>query len=189
MKKLTPNQIKFKNNVLKGMKPQKAYEKVYKARGKVAYSAAQRLLKNVDIKAEIQQSQQRATQKAELTEERILKEEMCLAFVDPANVFCLQMGTLLHPKDYPEELRRAISGIDVIDSYAKGGDKITKYKIRFWDKGRSLERLAKIKGMLSDTVNHKLDGESLDAILTGLPESFARAVRASLGKQVSKKRN
>jgi hypothetical protein len=43
----------------------------------------------------------------------------------------------------PEDVQRAISGLEIIQE-ANGQ---VKYKYKFWDKGRSLERLEKYLGM------------------------------------------
>ena len=83
-KKLTDLQRKFINNLLEGMNQQEAYEQAgYKARGAAARVNASRLLANVSIQKSLEQGRQKASNKAEISQARILKEEARLAFLDP----------------------------------------------------------------------------------------------------------
>jgi phage terminase small subunit len=180
---LSPLQERFKNNVLKGMDGKTAYIKAgYKARGAVAEAAASRLLRNVKIKTAIEEAQKRASNKAEVTQERILREETRLAFFDPAGLVD-KNGKLLDLRKLPEDARRAIVGLEVI----KQGDGNLKFKYKFSDKGKSLERISRHLGMYNDKLNLGFSAETLNAILAGLPDEYATAVRAALGQLVSGK--
>jgi hypothetical protein len=154
----------------------------YRARGAAAEAAASRLLRNVKVKTVIEDTQKRAAYKAEVTAERILREEICLAYFDPAGLLD-EKGKLLPPHKLPEGVRRAIVGLEVIQP--PKGD--LKFKYRFTDKGKSLERLSRHLGMYNDKLNLGLSSETLNAILAGLPDEYARAVRATLGELISKK--
>jgi hypothetical protein len=69
-------------------------------------------------------------------------------------------GTLLDLHKLPEDVARAITGIEVV----KQVDGSLKFKYRFADKGRALERLEKHKGMFAPE-KHEItgrDGEALD---------------------------
>jgi hypothetical protein len=59
----------------------------------------------------------------------------------------------------PEKVRRAIAGIEIIRQ-ADGG---VKYKFRFSDKGRSLDRLERIQGMFAPE-KHEISGKDGSAI-------------------------
>jgi phage terminase small subunit len=180
-RKLTAQQEKFKNNILKGMDAKAAYIRAgYKARGSAAEAAASRLLRNVKVKAAIEEAQKKAADKAEVTQERILREEMRLAFLDLGGLVD-ENGKLLDLNKLPEDVRRAIGGLEVI----KLTDGSLKYKYRFSDKGRSLERISRHLGMYNDKLNLGFNAETLDAILTGLPSELAEAVRTELSKLVS----
>ncbi len=181
--KLTPLQERFKNNILKGMDGKNAYIKAgYKARGAAAEVNASRLLRNAKVKAEIEAGQKKAAYKAEISQQRILEEEKTLAFFDPGGLFD-ENGALLDLHKLPPAVRRAIAGLEVINQ----ADGSLKFKYRFSDKGKSLERISRHLGMYNDKLNLGLSSETLNAILSGLPDEYAEAVRTALGELVSKK--
>jgi phage terminase small subunit len=144
--KLTHRQERFKNNILKGMNGKSAYIKSgYKARGAAAEVNASRLLRNDKVAAVIEKAQKRAAYNAEITAERLLKEEASIAFQIVGAIFD-KNGKLIRPDELPEEVQRAIAGLEIIETES-GPEKTVKYKYKFWDKGRSLERLEKHLGM------------------------------------------
>ncbi|MBW2596379.1 MAG: hypothetical protein JRC93_10470 [Deltaproteobacteria bacterium] len=53
-------------------------------------------------------------------------------------------------KDLPLHIRRAIKSLEIVSTTDKEGVITKKYKISLWDKGQSLHRLEKIKGMHLD---------------------------------------
>jgi phage terminase small subunit len=179
--KLTAQQEKFKNNILSGMDAKAAYIAAgYKARGATAEAAASRLLRNVKVMSAIEKAQKRASKKAEITQQRILEEEARLAFLNPQG-FVNENGKLLDLHELPEDVARAIVGLEII----RQNDGSLKYKYRFTDKGKSLERLSRHLGMYNDKLNLGFNAETLNAILSGLPEEYATAVREALGELVS----
>jgi phage terminase small subunit len=181
-RKLTAQQQKFVNNLLEGMDAKTAYIKAgYCARENAAEASASRLLRNAKVKTAIEEAQKRAAYKAEVVAERILREEMCLAYFDPVNLTD-KNGKLLPLHKLPEEARRAIIGFEVI-TQSKGS---FKFKYKFSDKGKSLERLSRHLGMFNDKLNLGFTAETLNAILTGLPNEYAGAVRAALGNLISR---
>jgi phage terminase small subunit len=158
-KKLTHLQRRFVNNILKGLDGKAAYIRAgYRARGAAAEAAASRLLRNVKVKKTVKAAQKRAAFKAEITAERILREEMCLAFFNPQGLVD-EEGKLLDLNILPEEVARAIMGLEVI-SQPKGK---LKFKYRFSDKGKSLERLEKYKGMFAP-LKHEITGKNGTAL-------------------------
>ena len=180
---LTNLQGRFKNNILKGMDGKAAYIKAgYKARGAAAEVNASRLLRNAKVAAAIEKAQKKAADKAEVTTERILREEARLAFFDPLGLMD-KSGKQLPLHKLPEDVRRAIVGLEIIQQ-PKGAQ---KFKYKFSDKGKSLERISKHLGMYTENINLGFGSETLNAILAGLPDEYARAVRAALGELVSKK--
>ena len=180
-RKLTAQQENFKNNILSGMDAKAAYIAAgYKARGATAEVNASRLLRNAKVKAAIEKVQKRAADKAEITQQRILEEEGQLAFLNPQGLVN-EKGKLLDLHELPEDVARAIAGLEVV----RKNDGSLKYKYRFTDKGKSLERLSRHLGMYNDKLNLGFTAETLNAILSGLPEEYAAAVRKALGKLVS----
>jgi len=53
-------------------------------------------------------------------------------------------------KDLPLHIRRAIKSLEISETTDKQGEVTKKYKISLWDKGQSLHRMEKIKGMHLD---------------------------------------
>jgi phage terminase small subunit len=158
-KKLTPLQEKFVNNLLEGMHQDEAYIKAgYKARGEAARANASRLLTFANVKAALKERQKRAAEKAEVTHQRILEEEGRLAFLNPQGLVN-ENGKLLDLHELPEDVARAIVGLDVM----RQTDGSLKYKYRFSDKGKSLERLERIVGMFAPE-KHEIAGKDGSAI-------------------------
>ncbi len=181
--KLTPLQERFKNNILSGMTAKDAYIKAgYKARGAAAEVNASRLLRNAKMKPILKEAQKRAADKAEVTQERILREEMRLAYLNPSSLFD-ENGSQIPIHKLPEDVARAITGLEVIEQ----ADGKVKHKYKFSDKGKALERLSRHLGMYNDKLNLGFSAETLNAILSGLPDEYARAVRETLSKLVSGK--
>lgn len=159
-KGLTPLQERFVNNILKGMNQTDAYLAAgYKCTRSAARRNAARLMTNADIKTAIEHRRQKAAEKAEISQQRILEEESRLAFYDPKELFD-KCGELKPIHQLSENIRRAIHGFEII--YTKLGD--IKYKYKFADKGKSLNRLERIEGMFSPE-KHELVGDAFAAIV------------------------
>lgn len=153
--KLTNLQKRFANNILKGLNGKDAYIKAgYKTRGAGARVNASKLLTNTNIKAVIEKGQEKASDKAEITQERVLREEARLAFVDPRQL-CDENGEQIPLHKLPDDIARAITGLEVI----KLVDGSPKYKYKFSDKGKSLERLERHLGMFKDTLRLEMTVE------------------------------
>jgi phage terminase small subunit len=158
-KKLTPLQKRFVNNILSGKNQTDAYLSAgYKCSRSAARRNAARLMTNADIMAAIKRVQKKAAYKAEVTAERILKEEMCLAFLNPQKLVD-ENGELLDLHELPEDVARAIVGLEII----KQSDGKLKFKYRFSDKGKSLDRLERIQGMFAPE-RHEIAGKDGSAI-------------------------
>jgi phage terminase small subunit len=79
--------------------------------------------------------------RVQITQDRVLKEEACLAFSDITEIF--NAPTLLTPQDLPEHVRRSISSVKVKES--PGG--IREFEYKFWDKGAALKRVSQHLGL------------------------------------------
>ena len=129
---------------------------------KTAEVQASTLLRNPKIVAAVKRALDLRAHRTGITQDRILKEEACLAFADPREIF--RDGTLIPPSELPDEVARAISSIELIERTRehKNGESTTErfYKYRFWDKGKSLERLYKHLGMFApDRIDLSVQGE------------------------------
>ena len=158
-RKLTPQQEKFVDNLLEGMSQDEAYIKAgYKVRGAAARVNASRLLTNANVSAILEKRRKKVAYEAEISAERILREEMCLAFFDPGSLVD-KNGKQLPLHKLPENVRRAIVGLEVI-TQPKGK---LKFKFKFSDKGKSLDRLERIQGMFAPE-KHEIAGKDGNAI-------------------------
>lgn len=113
------------------------------------------------IYAAIKEAQARASEEAEIDAVRILKEEVCIALCDPAEMYD-DAGNLLPVHKMPESTRRSIASI----KYDRQGN----LTLRFNDKGSSLARLHKHLGCCAADKhehNHTLspEGELMSSIL------------------------
>lgn len=170
--KLTNLQERFKNNILKGMNGKDAYIKAgYKARGAAAEVNASRMLRNAKVRRAVDAARAKASDKAEVTQERILREEMRLAFVDPRKL-CDENGVTIPLHKLPDDIARAITGLEVIIQ----ADGSPKYKYKFSDKGKSLERLERHLGMF------KKDAQGLAIIILGPDHSVKKSSHSGIGK-------
>lgn len=128
----------------------------YSAR--TAEQQASRLLSNVKVKAEIDRLLKEQEGRTKLNADRVLSELWHLATVDLSQAYNLD-GTFKNIHDIPEDVRRAIAGVEVEELFdGAGRDKekigITS-KVKFWDKPRCLEILAKHFKLLTDVVKHE----------------------------------
>lgn len=194
---ISPQQLKFVNNLASGkMNQGEAYLSAYPniKNAETAWASASRLLRNVRVMAELEKAKAMAAKRAEITSERILREETRIAFSDIRELFSGE--TIKTPNDLPKDIRRALSGVQVIrKSTPKGHGAATEhttiYKYRLWDKGRALDRLSKHLGFYEkdNQQKQKLSAEVIEAILSALPPEFAAAVRRRLGELIRAGKN
>ena len=135
---LTPKQLAFCADYLVDLNAtQAAIRAGYSA--KTAASQGERLLRNVEIQAEIKRLMDERARRTEITGDRVLQELGSLAFFDPA---ALVEAGIRGPADIaklPEEVRRAIVGW----SWDKAGN----FTLKLSDKIRSLDLLGQHLGL------------------------------------------
>lgn len=146
MKELSPRQLAFAAAYAKhGVAERAAIEAGYGK--KTARGSAQRLLANAGIRAEVERLQGKATAKAEVDVERVVRELSLIGFADltefvawgPDGVQLKDSATLDAAR------RRAI--VEVSET-AKG------VKIKLADKNSALDKLGRYLGMFVDKVEH-----------------------------------
>jgi phage terminase small subunit len=108
-----------------------------------------------ELVAALPPSRQDAAAMAGVTPLKILSELMRIAMVDIGDAFT-DDGQLKPLKEMPVDVRRAIAAIDVSEIYEGAGENrrfvgLLK-KVKFWDKQRALETLAKHLGLLVERV-------------------------------------
>lgn len=134
-------------------------------------------LKKPAIAALIQAAQAKREQKLELTADTILRELLRLATVDIGGAFN-DAGELLPIKQIPEDVRRALAGVDVEEVWTGRGDEREQTgqvrKVKFWDKPRALELLGKHLKLFTEVGELKLLGDPLAEVPTEVLISFVK---------------
>jgi len=146
--KLTPMQRKFIDEYpvdLNGK--QAAIRAGYSPRS--AGVLATYLLNNPTIKQVLANRERERSIRTNITVDRLLKEEECIFGLDPAEVVDEEGCVIVNLNEIPERARRAIAGIE--ETYTKDGER--RIRVRFWDKGKALERVGRHLAMYTDNIN------------------------------------
>ena len=112
---------------------------------KTAYSAGQRLLKDVEVQAAIQREMNRRSERTQITQDNVLNELAKLGFSDIRKVFD-DDGRLLPVHMLPDSIAPAISSVKVTSSRVPGSDPVEiehTTEIKFWDKPKALDLAGK----------------------------------------------
>lgn len=119
------------------------------------------ILQNPLIKERIAQLTDHALEQIGVSRERVLSELSQIATVDISQAFD-DMGQMKPLNEIPEQVRRAISAIEVNEIFAgQGEDKMAiglAKKIRFWDKPKALELLGKHLRLFTEVHEHSGPG-------------------------------
>lgn len=151
---LTPKQAAFVREYLIDLNATRAMIRAgYSA--KTAGVTSAQLLEKPRIREAVDIALSRRFKRLDITADRVLTEYARVAFLDPAEMF--DDEGRLHPiKKMPEDVRRAISGVDVekLYDYDKDGERAqigNIHKIRITNKLGALESLAKYLNLIRDT--------------------------------------
>lgn len=106
----------------------------------------------------VQAARARHCEAAGVEAERVLREEACIAFADPADMYAPD-GSLLPLHEMPERIRRSIASV----KYDKSGG----VTVRFYEKGASLSRLHKHLGCCEAEKHDHLHGATPEGELIG----------------------
>lgn len=104
------------------------------------------LLKKTHVIALVEQLKARQYKRLDVKADNVLLELGRIGFVDPAGLFGLD-GVMLPFNEIPEDIRRAISSVEVHTEYLGTGKNRKEWgrvlKIKFWSKVDALEALGK----------------------------------------------
>lgn len=131
-----------------------------------------RLLQKPEIAAAIAAAHQARLAATNITGERVLQEFARVAFQRPKRFW--KDGDLIPIEDLDDDDAACIAGFEVIIKNAKAGDGITDtiHKLKFWDKVRALETLARHCKIGTDTnVNLNLDKELITLLQSARPRA------------------
>lgn len=153
--KLTALQRLFALEYLVDLNATAAYERAGGS-AKTANSTGPRMLQHPGVKELIESQLAKRTAKLELTADRVLLELTRVGFLDLGGAFGPD-GQLLALGEMPEDVRRALSGIDTEQIQADDGPAGTVLKIRTADKLKALELLGKHLKLFTELHEHKFD--------------------------------
>lgn len=153
---LNEKQRLFCREYLKDFNATQAYIRAgYSPNG--AKQAAFKLLTNADLCRQLTDTISNRTQKAEIDGQRVILELSRLLTVDIIDAF--HEDNYLKPlKEIPEDVRRAISAIEIDEIWEKEGSKkvqvgITR-KVKFWNKTEAANLLGKHFKLWMDNYNN-----------------------------------
>lgn len=132
---------------------------------KTADAQACRLLKNVKIREAVDAGMDRLEKRNELSQDRVIREYMKIAFLDPRKIFT-STGELLPVSDIDDDSAAALAGVDVVtigNDYVGIGE---VRKVKLVNKLGALDSLARHLGMFNDklNLNHTFKDMSEDEI-------------------------
>lgn len=138
---MTPKQARFVEEYLIDLNAtQAAIRAGYSER--TAAKQGTQLLAKTSIAAAIQEAKEKRSAATNITAETVMRELYRLATVDVAQAYDEQ-GNLKPIHEIPEDVRRAIAGVEVVTEKSEEGESSYTKKLKFWDKNRSLELLGK----------------------------------------------
>lgn len=150
-RKLSPKAQQFINEYCKDFNGKQAAIRAGYAPRSAEVTASQ-LLRIPKVAEALKECQGQLRQESGVTAARVVEELARIGFADPRRVFG-EDGVLLDPRNFPEDLARAVSSIEVTRTDAtKKTPASTTAKIRFWEKPKALHTMAHILGMLKDKV-------------------------------------
>lgn len=162
---LTPKQKRFISEYLVDLNgTQAAIRAGYSQR--TANEQAARLLAKASVKAAVRAGTAKQIEKAELSAARVLEELRRLAFFDPGELYD-KHGHLLPIQQMPPEVRAALTGQKVaranLDRTDGKRSKEWLHEIKYADKAKALEMLAKHYKLLTEIHEHKGEWDKLAA--------------------------
>ena len=156
---MTDKQKAFIDEYLIDFNATRAYKEIYKGvkSDSVAAVNASNLLRNPNIKEYYDEKVKAKNKRAEINQDRVLKELVRLGLFDARKLFA-ENGQPIQIKDLDDDTAACIVGIKVQENYDSNGNFIgytKEYKLA--DKKGSLELLGRHLGMFKDNVNLTAD--------------------------------
>lgn len=153
--KLTERQIRFCQEYIIDLIGSAAAVRAGFSENSAADQACE-LLKKPHVKAYVDELLEDRASRTRATADKVLSELYYLIAFDPLDVF-ESNGCVRDIKDIPKEVRKTIASIEIFEEYSGKGSKndpkefigYTK-KIKFWDKARAIETLARHHKLLTD---------------------------------------
>lgn len=157
--------------------------------GSVAVRAVQasRLLRNPNVAARIQELREKQAARTGVTADQVIRELANLALCDIGQAFRAD-GSLKPLSEMPEEVRRAISAVEV-ETRTETEDEdevaiVQTKKVKFWSKNDALHQLGQHLGLFVQRLKIE-DTPTGPGDLAGVPTDALKARLAELRKRPS----
>ena len=158
-KKVTPKQKRFVEEFLVDKNATAAAKRAGYSK-KTAHSIGSENLIKPEVKKEISAALKEQSERTLITADRVLEEIYNLAMCDIGEAYN-EDGSLKPIKEIPEAIRRAISSVETEEIKGPDGSCFGQTKkIKFWEKSKNLEMLAKHFKLLTEKFEVQFD-ESL----------------------------
>ncbi len=137
---------------------------------KTAGSIASRLLKEVNISERVKYLTEKVVENVKIDAEWVLRELALMYQADHTQIMD-EMGNIIDPKDWPEDVKKVITQFDVtsvMDNDGNTGGMLVQ-KVKRTDRLQILDRIGKHKGVQAFKENVEVEaGQSLvEAIMAG----------------------
>lgn len=149
---ITLKQDKFVLAMLDGMTATDAYVHAYnteRMKRESIINKAYELSNSKVIQDRMAELRKPVIEKAQLTLEAVIRENMKLAFFDVRTMFD-ERGALKPVSEWDEAIGGSVSSIEVFEEFAGSGQNRVKIgetkKVKFWDKGAAIDKLMKHLG-------------------------------------------
>lgn len=127
-----------------------------------AAATGHELLRNPKIAAALAAGQQKLLDQAELSAGRILQELSRIAISDIRGAFDAA-GNLIQVNSLSDAIAPAVAAVEVVTRSIGEGEVEYVHKIKFWDKLKALELLAKRLGLVKELHEHTgKDGKPIE---------------------------
>jgi hypothetical protein len=137
---------------------------------------AYKLLKRPEVMAAIAEKEQFYIAEMGVRAERIIRETLAIATCDPRKLEDKDGKAIpLHLLD--DAMAAAISGVEV-ENISSNGENGTRYKYKFWDKNKALDKLGQFKKLWETSkANVNIDARSVTNNVIAGPEAVSGALR------------
>ena len=173
-----PAQMRFVDEYLRDGNGTRAYRAAYPgATYAAARTGAARLRKVPAVAAELKAGRAAQRRRTRLDADRLLRELAEIAFSDIGDLFD-QDGSPLMPHQIPPYARGAIESLTVARTVSATGAVTETFRVKFWDKGKALELLARHLGLSRPL-------PPLETLLSQMPAGVRNEVRAALSRAIT----
>lgn len=107
------------------------------------------LLSDPYVRKMIKEAEDAQRERTQITSDKVLQELLLIARADISKAFNKD-GSMKPIHDIPEDVRRAISGVETLETSLGKGTKCRTSKLKFWDKVAALGLLGKNLKLFSD---------------------------------------